>query len=368
MLSDLDQRQAGNNDNASASTGSGSTENDAPQIAAVFPLNNNRSRRPYIKYTFYFVVVALLSAITWFSYSIYSQTTNKVAVNTAAQVKTQVVKPVVKTKQTRQNLVQPEQTPVQKEIPIKKPVVAVPQIPVQQVTSAEMPGHRFIDDEQQAEPVNEEELNRDIRAVHKQNHQLSPRQLAEVTYQKGYQLLNQNKVYSAEAKLQLVLEHDPKHIKAREMLTALYLKMGRKVEAEEVLSKGLLYVPGYSNFAKLQARLFIDNNKVERAVRILQQHKPAISEDPDYYALLAASYQRQKQHAAAANIYVKLLKLKPREGIWWVGMAISLEALGKTKQAREAYEKAAQTGTLNSRVSNYSSQRLKLLQPVADSE
>ena len=152
------------------------------------------------------------------------------------------------------------------------------------------------------------------------------------------------------------------------MLTALYLRMGRKVEAGEVLAKGLLYVPAYSNFAKLQARLFIDNNKVDRAVTTLLKFKPALSADPDYYALLAASYQRQKNHAAAAGVYVKLLKLKPREGIWWVGMAISLEALGKTKQARDAYEKARQTGTLNPRFSDYSSQRLKQLQAVGESE
>ncbi len=379
MLSDLDQRQAGNSD-----TVSGNPEYGTPQIAAVFPLNK-RPSRSYIKYAFYSIVILLLSAITWFSYSIYSRTQQTAAVNNAAPAKPQTVKKVV----TQQQKSKPRRTQktlpltsaknvatdntlkkarlskrVDRPVPVQVPVTGLAQ---RSPENTEQPVTTSVS-ESSHDMQNNAEISSDISAVQKQNYQLSPRQLAEVTYQKGYQLLNQNKVYSAEVKLQLALEHDPKHIKAREMLTALYLRMGRKVEAAEVLAKGLLYVPGYSNFAKLQARLFIDNNKVDRAVTTLLKYKPALSADPDYYALLAASYQRQKNHAAAAGVYVKLLKQKPREGIWWVGMAISLEALGKTKQARDAYEKARQTGTLNPLFSDYSSQRLKQLQAVGESE
>ena len=145
------------------------------------------------------------------------------------------------------------------------------------------------------------------------------------------------------------------------MLVGLYLRTGRKVEAEDILVKGLVHLPNYPNFAKLYARLLLNQNQTDKAVKVLLQHKPPISADPNYYALLAASYQRIKNHNAAASTYVSLLKINPREGIWWVGMAISLEALNKNSEALDAYEKARQTGTLNTRISNYSSQRLKQL-------
>ena len=208
---------------------------------------------------------------------------------------------------------------------------------------------------------NTESVNTSITAVNKQALALTPGQQAEVAYKEGYQLLQQSKIYSAEVKLLMALEHNVKHLKAREVLAGLYLKTGRKVEAEDILRKGILFSPNYSLYKKLYARLLLDNNKVNDAIAVLLKNKPAMANDLNYYALLAASYQRNKNHNAAASTYLKLLKIKPREGIWWVGMAVSLEALSKHKEASDAYEKARQTGTLNTRVSNYSSQRLQQL-------
>ncbi len=190
---------------------------------------------------------------------------------------------------------------------------------------------------------------------------LSGAQLAELSYQAGYQLLQRNQMAAGEAKLMTALNYDPRHIKAREMLIGLMVKTGRKVEAKAQLQRGLQTSPDYINFAKFYARMLWDENQTDKAVSILKQYAPAMDVDPDYYALLAATLQKQKQHQQAAQLYVKLLKLRPREGMWWVGMAISLEALGKKEEALQAYAKAAQSGNLNSRLQQYSNQRLTSL-------
>lgn len=348
MLSDLDQRRS-------------ATTPAQPFITSTNQSHNIHSRNLFFKISFLIIILVSLGITAYYSYQIYSQHSQNNSAQVPATIKNNTeltnaqIKPPkyipIQSKHTQINLPKPT---VQVALPIKKTVkttTAPKQKSIQQATSVAPIIENTI----------EEDFVTDIQSVKKQTLSLNPKQQAEISYKKGYALLKQNKIYSAESKLLLALEHNVKHIKAREMLTGLYLKTGRKVEAQETLTKGLLHLPSYTNFTKLLARLLLDKNQINKAITLLLQHKPSISSDPNYYALLAASYQRNKNHNAAARTYVELLKLKPREGIWWVGMAISLEALNKNKDAFNAYEKARQTGTLNTRISNYSSQRLKHL-------
>jgi len=350
MLSDLDQRQA---------APLASDNESEPHISVPFTPVKPSSTAPIIKIIFYTLVILLLSVTSYYSYHIYNNNSAAMPVATATvknkPITTIITKPIVVTKPTppvkRIKPISVTRT-VQKETNITNKVAAI-----------STNNNEIINDNENMSLINNDSVD---TSVNKTTLQLRPAQQAEVAYQKGYQLLQQNKVYSAESKLLLALEHDAKHIKAREVLVGLYLKTGRKVEATDILNKGILHLPRYTNFKKLAARLLLDNNQTAKAVQLLLRNKPAMAADLNYFALLAASYQRNKNHAAAANTYVQLLKIKPREGIWWVGMAVSLEALNKNKEALEAYEKARQTGTLNTRVSNYSSQRLKQLTVTAE--
>lgn len=365
MLNDLDQRRAGHSA-MSDSAMDNTADDNAPYISMPFNTASTKSKTSFIRIIFAILMFLLLITTCYYSYLIYTQQSKTIASNALPTA-------VAKKTQTRSATV----IPVQSKHPQIK--IANPPAPVATMskpTSLPKPEQHAAltkplteiatDDEQSenepAEPIlAEENVNTDMQSVKKHQLQLSPKQQAEIAYTKGYSLLQQNKIYSAESKLLLALEHNINHIKAREILVGLYLKTGRKVEARDILQKGIVLLPSYTNFTKLYARLLLDNNETDQAVKILLQHKPTLASDPNYFALLAASYQRQKNHNAAASTYVELLKVKPREGIWWVGMAISLEALNKKQEALNAYEKARQTGTLNTRISNYSSQRLKQL-------
>ncbi len=346
MLSDLDRRQAVDLEN-------GINSNSTTILSAPFNTLANKKSISIFKVGFYFFVLILLSIISYYSYLLYQQQSK--VVSQQATLTTAIVK--VKKKVVHPKIIHPEKIDYSRNkarLALATPVLSVPT----RNTNTQI----IKKDTENLTTL--EPANNDITAVKKQQRELSGAQQAELAYQKGYQLLQQNKIYSAEAKLLLALEYNLKHIKAREMLIGLYLKTGRKIEAETLLRKGLLLLPHYSNFTKLYARLLLDNNQIDKAVKTLLNHKPAMTADPNFYALLAASYQRQNNHTAAANTYLKLLKINPRAGIWWVGMGISLEALHKNKEALDAYEKARQTGTLNTRIINYSNQRLKILNAI----
>jgi len=357
MLSDLDHRQTG------ASNNSASNDPTDPYLSIPSGLTDNPKKIPFIKISVSILIIFLLSFASYYSYLIY---------NLKTQSNVKASEPIHK----NNSIVNQPKKIIHYQAAKKKSTISTT---AKQSPKTKTPIISTVVKENDFEPISDISVNTNqplqsdnletentnldsnLASVNKRRLELNPYQQSEVAYIKGYELLQNNKVYSAEAKLLLALEHNNKHIKAREMLVGLYLKSGRKIEAEDILVKGLVHLPNYPNFAKLYARLLLNLEQTSKAVKILLKHKPTIASDPNYYALLAASYQRKKNHNAAANTYVKLLKIKPREGIWWVGMAISLEALNKNNEALNAYEKARQTGTLNTRISNYSSQRLKQL-------
>ena len=86
--------------------------------------------------------------------------------------------------------------------------------------------------------------------------------------------------------------------------------------------------------------------------------------EPDYHALLAASYQRINNHQKSVEIYLRLVKIRPNEGVWWLGLAISLEKTGKNKSALEAYQRAQQTGTLKSGLVKFTNNRVSALKEI----
>lgn len=197
--------------------------------------------------------------------------------------------------------------------------------------------------------------------VNKQAVLLAPAQAAAITYQSAYDLVSQNRIREAETLLRSALIGDPALTTLRELLTGLYIRSGRWVEASEILATGLQVTPNHTPFIKLQARTLMQLNQDQRAVEVLVKFAPAVSDDPEHHALLAALYQRQHNHQAAVKTYSEVLKVQPNAGVWWVGLAISLDALGKQAEAQAAYNQARATGSLAGDVARFTDNRIQVL-------
>ena len=166
---------------------------------------------------------------------------------------------------------------------------------------------------------------------------MRPEQKAELSYQDGYSHLKSHRYVQAEKSLRDALKVEQGHIKARELLAGIYIKQGRWVEASVLLREGLLYSPQHLTFTKLYARALMQLNQDKQAITVLKQRAPSMQAEPNYFALLAALHQRQNQHSEAAEIYAHLVTVNPQQGVWWVGMGISLEAMGR-KQFSNGYD------------------------------
>lgn len=207
--------------------------------------------------------------------------------------------------------------------------------------------------------------NRDDGIVHKKRRELPVELRAEKLYKSGYEHLVNKNVVRAQEQLRNALMVMPRHNRSRELLAGIYIKKGRIVEARTLLQYGIRLSPMHSIFSKLYARILMEQNANITAISILLRNPPSLAADSDYHALLAALYQKNKQHHKAATLYSQLLKLRNNHGVWWLGMAISLEALGKDSQAKSAYEKAKNSGNLSKGLYQYTDQRVTALKEIA---
>ncbi len=187
---------------------------------------------------------------------------------------------------------------------------------------------------------------------------LSPQDKAESQYRLAAAGLQQNRVSEAENHLRAALAAQPAHVKARELLAGLALQSGRWREAQSLLEQGIAQHPQHYPFAQLLARSYIDHGQDLKALSLLEKSREAAGADAEYFAFLATLYQRNGRHGEAVKSFDEAVKLRPQEGRWWLGFAISLEATEQWKASSEAYQRAAASGSLDKQLLQYSQQRL----------
>jgi len=203
---------------------------------------------------------------------------------------------------------------------------------------------------------------------------LSPEDKAEREYRLAAISLQAKRVGEGESHLRAALAAQPAHVKARELLAGLALQSGRWRETQALLEQGLYLTPGHYPYAQLLARVYVDHGSEKKALELLEKSRAAVLADADdsrdgggraasgtaaeYFAFLATLYQRTGRHDEAVKSFNEAVKLRPQEGRWWLGAAISLEAVEQWRAAGEAYQRAAASGSLDKQLLQYSQQRL----------
>ncbi len=206
---------------------------------------------------------------------------------------------------------------------------------------------------------------------------LSPEDKAESEYRLAATSLQAKRVGAGESHLRAALAVQPAHVKARELLAGLALQGGRWRETQALLEQGLNLTPGHYPYAQLLARVYVDHGSEKKALELLEKSRAAALADADgsregggraasgtaaeYFAFLATLYQRAGRHDEAVKSFNEAVKLRPQEGRWWLGAAISLEAAEQWKAAGEAYQRAAASGNLDKQLLQYSQQRLAVV-------
>lgn len=195
----------------------------------------------------------------------------------------------------------------------------------------------------------------------KQVKELTPQQRAENEYRKAILLIPQGRAAEAIAGLEQALTLDARHAAARQTLAGLLMENGRSEEAVRRLQEGLALDPGQPGMAMILARLQVEKGEQQGALETLQRTLPQAAERPDYQAFLAALLQRQGRHQESIEHYLVALRKTPQNGVWWMGLGISLQADNRLAEAQDAFGKAKASNTLSADLLAFVEQKLAQL-------
>jgi MSHA biogenesis protein MshN len=88
---------------------------------------------------------------------------------------------------------------------------------------------------------------------------------------------------------------------------------------------------------------------------------PYVQSDPEYYAFLAALLQREGRHRETVDYYRAALRTAPGNGLWLMGLGISLRATSQFAEARESFQRAIETKQLNGELQAFTERQLREL-------
>ena len=186
---------------------------------------------------------------------------------------------------------------------------------------------------------------------------LSPEQLSIKRLRQAKRYLKESRVDKAQALLEEAVILDPYHIEARKQLAALWFGAQYYEQAVNLLSQGVSLSPNNEDYRIMLARVYAVIAKPIKAFQVLNVLKT--SPHIEYQVALANMAAQSDHHSDAVTAYQKLLAIRPNQGHWWLGMAISLDSDEQYGQAIVAYQHALKSAVLSQHSVEFAEQRLQ---------
>lgn len=176
----------------------------------------------------------------------------------------------------------------------------------------------------------------------------SPQERAEAHYQRGVTAHQAGQINDSASAFTAALREDPRHAGARVAQAGLLIGQSRHDDALALLKEGIALAPAQPQLALMLARMQAERQDWAAAAETLQAASPHATpntvDSAEFHGLHAAILQRAGRHAEAVEKYGLALRLAPGRGVWWMGLAISLEEIGQADTARAAFQRAKSIG------------------------
>ena len=198
-------------------------------------------------------------------------------------------------------------------------------------------------------------------AIDKQMREVAPSERAEIAFRKGATQIQEGRANAAELDFRDALTQDPSHGGARQALLGLLLDSGRNNEAEQLMRQALEINPRQPRHAMVLARLEVERGEVAGAINTMVGALPYVQSDPDFHAFLAALLQREQRHREAVDYYRVALRGVPGNGVWMMGLGISLRAANQSAEAREAFQRSIESRQLTPELQSFVERQLREL-------
>jgi MSHA biogenesis protein MshN len=187
----------------------------------------------------------------------------------------------------------------------------------------------------------------------------SARERAEAELQAGQTAASAGRTVESAERYATALDADPAFAPARVLLANHLLQTGQADAARRLLEAGLALDPQHPRLSVAFARLLAERDEPGPAIELLRRAAARGAADAEFRALHAALLERLGQHREAAAEYRAAVRLAPGVGVWWIGLALSLEADGRAADAREAYERALASASLTGDIRAFVERKLR---------
>lgn len=173
--------------------------------------------------------------------------------------------------------------------------------------------------------------------------QLSPEQQKDLLKNKAQKAEAIGKLNQAVSYWQQVRQLEPSRSEAYLELARLAQIQRNDASAVQILEQASAAGVQDPKLSMALATLALKQQDWSKALSYLQ-YEPDIFNYTDFYALKAAALQKTSQHAQAVQVFQQLARQQPEQARWWLGMALSYDAMSQTEQALHAYRQVAVNG------------------------
>ena len=192
--------------------------------------------------------------------------------------------------------------------------------------------------------------------------QLSPEQQKDLLKNKAQKAEAIGKLSQAVSYWQQVRQLEPSHSEAYLELARLAQIQRNDAAAVQILEQASAAGVQDPKLSMALAALALKQQDWSKALSYLQ-YEPDIFNYTDFYALKAAALQKTSQHAQAVQVFQQLARQQPEQARWWLGMALSYDAMSQSEQALHAYRQVAVNGFgLSAESLNYVKKRIAALE------
>lgn len=178
-------------------------------------------------------------------------------------------------------------------------------------------------------------------------------------FERARELVSQGRLQQAKDQLEKLIAASPTSAqRERSLLASVLISMGEQAEAQRLLKKSLQLHGENRILKKLQSRIWLQQSEPAKVIDLLTISPPLLSEDSEYFELLAGSYQQKGEPDQAARIYYQLLQHNSQVPRWWVGLGYALEQTQRFPEAMTAYQNGLKIPSIDSGLKNYARQRM----------
>lgn len=173
--------------------------------------------------------------------------------------------------------------------------------------------------------------------------QLSPEQQKDLLKNKAQKAESLGRLDQAVGYWQQIRQLEPSLSEAYLELSRLAQARQNDAAAVQILEQASAAGVQDPKLSMALAALALKQQNWDKALSYLQ-YEPDIFNYTDFYALKAAALQKTSEHAQAIQVFQQLARQQPQQPRWWLGMALSYDAMSQSEQALHAYRQVAVNG------------------------